>query len=194
VKPRPLLLAGGSASRFGSQKLLADFHGAPLVAHAARRLAEGTGSMVLAVIPLGSEELREVLEPLGCEVLESDRCLLGLGGSLSAAVEASAQADGWIVALGDMPLVPVAAIRAVARSIEEGAWIAAPVHEGRRGHPVGFAHGLYAQLSALRGDEGARAVVREHAGRLVRIPCDEAGVLADVDTPGQLEALREGRP
>lgn len=193
MKPRPLLLAGGSASRFGSQKLLADFRGAPLVAHAARRLAEGTGSTVLAVIPLGSEGLRAVLEPLGCEVLESDRCSRGLGGSLSAAVEASAQAQGWIVALGDMPLVPVPAIRAVGRAIEEGAWVAAPVHLGQRGHPVGFAHGLYAQLSTLRGDEGARAVVREHAARLVRIPCHEAGVLADVDTPGELDALRNGR-
>lgn len=191
MRPRPLLLAGGRASRFGSQKLLADFHGAPLVAHAARRLAEGCGSAVLAVVPLGAAGLREVLEPLGCEVLESDRCALGLGGSLSAGVEASAEAPGWIVALGDMPLVPPAAIRGVARAIEEGALLAAPVHQGQRGHPVGFARELFGELVALREDIGAREVLRQHGDRLVRVPTEDAGVLADVDTAAQLESLRK---
>lgn len=190
MRPRPLLLAGGRASRFGSQKLLADFHGAPLVAHAARRLAEGCGATVLAVVPLGAPGLREALEPLGCEVLESDRCALGLGGSLSAGVEASAEAPGWIVALGDMPLVPPAAIRGVARAIAEGALLAAPVHEGRRGHPVGFGRELFGELAALREDIGAREILRRHGDRLVRLPTDDAGVLSDVDTAAQLQALR----
>ena len=190
MKARPLLLAGGASSRFGSQKLLADFRGAPLVAHAARRLAEGTGSTVLAVVPIGAAALRAVLEPLGCEILESDRCALGLGGSLSAGVEASAAAGGWIVALGDMPLVPVEAIRAVALALGGGAFIAAPVHQGQRGHPVGLSRDLYGELTALREDAGAREVVRRHAVRLVGLPCDDPGILADVDTPEALEALR----
>ena len=186
MKPRPLLLAGGAASRFGSQKLLADFRGVPLVAHAARRLAEGCGERVLAVVPLGAAALRQALEPLGCEVLESDRCALGLGGSLSAAVEASAPAAGWIVALGDMPRVPIEAIRAVARAVEEGAFIAAPVHDGRRGHPVGFSRDLYEELVALREDVGARDVLRRHAARVVTFPTSDARIHLDIDTPDQL--------
>lgn len=189
MKPRPLLLAGGSASRFGSQKLLADFRGAPLVAHAARRLTEGTGATVLAVIPLGSAALREVLEPLGCEVLESDRCAQGLGGSLSAAVEASAQASGWIVALGDMPLVPVQTIAEVTRAIEEGAFIAAAVHDGRRGHPVGFSRDLYDELVALRGDAGAREVLKSHRDRIVAIDAADPGIFTDIDTTTDLDRL-----
>lgn len=189
MSARPLLLAGGTASRFGSQKLLAPFRGAPLVAYAARRLAEGCGGTVLAVIPVGEAALRGVLEPLGCEVLESDRCALGLGGSLSAGVEASAEAGGWIVALGDMPLLPVAAIREVARAIENGAFIAAVEQRGRRGHPVGFSRDLYGELVALRSDIGAREVVRRHGARMVRIECGEPGIFADVDTADDLKAL-----
>ena len=189
MRTRPLLLAGGSASRFGSQKLLTDFRGAPLVSHAARRLAEGCGAPVLAVVPLGAAALREALDALGCEVLESDRCALGLGGSLSAGVQASAAAAGWIVALGDMPLVPVEAIRAVARAVEEGAFIAAPVHGGQRGHPVGFSRDLYDELAALREDVGAREVLRRHAARVVTIPAADSGILFDVDTRDDLNGL-----
>lgn len=186
MRPRPLLLAGGSATRFGSQKLLADFRGAPLVAHAARRLAEGSGATVLAVVPVGATALRAVLEPLGCEVIESDRTALGQGGSLAAAVEASAEAGGWIVALGDMPLVPAAAIRDVTRAIEEGAFIAAPVHDGRRGHPVGFSRDLFGELTALREDFGAREILQRHRDRVLLLPCSDAGILADIDTPADL--------
>jgi molybdenum cofactor cytidylyltransferase len=189
VRARPLLLAGGASSRFGSQKLLADFRGAPLVAHAARALAEGTGSIVLAVVPLGAHELRSVLEPLGCEVLESDRCALGLGGSLSAGVEASADSAGWIVALGDMPLVPVAAIRDVSRAIENGAFIAAPEFGGRRGHPVGFSRDLYDELVALREDVGAREVLKRHRSRIVVVPCADRGILTDIDTRDDLQGF-----
>jgi molybdenum cofactor cytidylyltransferase len=189
VRPRPLLLAGGRASRFGSQKLLADFRGAPLVAHAARRLAEGAGERVLAVVPLAAAELRTVLEALGCEVIESDRCALGLGGSLSAGVEASAGAGGWIVALGDMPLVPVEAIRDVTRAIAAGAFIAAPEFERRRGHPVGFSRDLHDELVVLREDVGARSVLQRYRNRIVLVHCTDDGILADVDTPTDLESL-----
>jgi molybdenum cofactor cytidylyltransferase len=189
VRPRPLLLAGGASSRFGSQKLLADFRGAPLVAHAARRLAEGCGSTVLAVVPLGAAALRAVLEPLGCEVLESDRCVLGLGGSLSAGVEASAGSGGWIVALGDMPLVPVDAIREVTRAIENGALIAAPESEGQRGHPVGFSRDLHDELVGLREDVGAREVLQRHRNRIVLVPSASHGILADIDTRADLDSL-----
>ena len=194
MKPRPLLLAGGRGSRFGAQKLLADFRGAPLLAHAARRLAEGAGSTVLAVIPLGSAALRQVLEPLGCEVLESDRCAHGLGGSLSAAVEASVQAAGWIVALGDMPLVPVRAIADVTRVIEEGAFIAAPFHDGRRGHPVGFSRELGDELVALRADVGAREVLQRHRARIVAIAAADPGIFTDIDTTADLARLRGQTP
>ncbi len=188
MSARAILLAGGASSRFGSPKLLAEFRGAPLVAHAARRLAEGAGR-VLAVIPLGATALRTVLEPLGCEVLETDRAALGLGGSLSAGVEASAGAAGWIVALGDMPLVPVAAIRDVARAIEQGAFIAAAAQGEHRGHPVGFCRDLYGELVTLRDDIGAREVVGRHRRRLVLAECGDPGIFADVDTPDDLAAI-----
>jgi molybdenum cofactor cytidylyltransferase len=122
-------------------------------------------------------------------VLESDRCGLGLGGSLSAGVEASADSEGWIVALGDMPLVPVEVIRDVSRAIENGAFIAAPELDGRRGHPVGFSRDLYDELVELREDVGARQVLGRHGHRVVIVPCADAGILNDVDTPLALKQL-----
>jgi molybdenum cofactor cytidylyltransferase len=191
---RGILLCGGASARFGANKLLETIPGAegegPIAARAARNLVAGTGR-VLALIPLGAAQLRGVLEPTGCEIVESDRTARGMGASLAAAVAASDRAEGWIVALGDMPLILPSTIRAVAQALAEGALIAAPVASGSlmRGHPVGFAAALRAELVALDGDTGARSVVERHRDRVRHIPVDDPGIYVDLDTREQLAAL-----
>ena len=181
-----LLLCGGASRRFGRNKLLEGDD--PLAARAARNLMAGTGR-VLAVLPVGEAALRAALEPLGCEVLETDRTARGMGASIAAGVKASAEAAGWIVALGDMPLVRPDTIRRVRRALEEGAPLAAPFTEGRRGHPVGFAAELAAELMALDGDVGARELIARHGERLERLQIDDPGIFVDVDTREDLERL-----
>jgi molybdenum cofactor cytidylyltransferase len=179
-----LLLCGGSASRFGSDKLLAG--DPPLAVRAARRLLDGAGH-ALAVIPLGKPRLRAALEAAGCEILETDRSARGMGASLAAGVEAAARHDGWIVALGDMPRVDAKTVIAVRRALEGGALLAAPFDAaGRRGHPVGFSATLRAELVALDGDHGARDVVERHAARIERIVTADPGIFIDIDTPRDL--------
>ena len=193
---RGLLLCGGKSSRFGSDKLLVRHprgdgdpaSAEPLVAHSARNLIEGAGN-ALAVIPLGATELRRALESAGCDILETKDTQRGLGASLAAGVAASTGARGWIVALGDMPFIRAATIAAIRAAIEGGALIAAPVlaGTGKRGHPVGFSAPLESELSALDGDEGARSIITKHRASLVALPVDDAGILADIDTPGDLQ-------
>jgi molybdenum cofactor cytidylyltransferase len=186
-----LLLCGGASRRFGGNKLLAPVGepAMPMAQRSARNLFAGSGS-VLAVIPPGADALRALLEPLGCEILESDRTALGIGASLAAGVEASREAGGWIVALGDMPFILPASIAAVRSALEAGALLAAPVdaRSGERGHPVGFGRALGPELMALRTDEGARAVVAAHRDALARVPVDDRGIFLDIDTPGDLAA------
>lgn len=195
---RGLLLCGGSSTRFGSNKLLAAIPGSDppeaVVVRAARHLREGVGA-VLAVIPLGAAALRAALEPQGCEVLETDRAARGMGASLAAGIAATDRADGWIVALGDMPLVMPATSAAVRAALESGATLAAPVarSDGARGHPVGFSAALRAELLALDGDLGAREVVARHRAGLRAIACDDPGIFVDLDTPAQLAALAPRR-
>ncbi len=188
---RGLLLCGGASTRFGANKLLAPMpDGAGCVAaRAARNLIDGAGN-ALAVVPPGDRALRAALEALGCEVVESDRTARGMGASLAAAVAASDRADGWIVALGDMPLIAPRTIAAVRLALEAGAQIAAPVSaDGVRGHPVGFLASLRPGLVALDGDAGARELIARHRSALRALRSDDPGILLDLDTPAQLAAL-----
>ena len=189
-----ILLCGGAGRRFGVNKLLAGEE--PIAARAARNLKEGAGN-VLAVIPLRRPKLRRVLEAEGCAILETDRTPEGMGASLAAAIAATAGAEGWIVALGDMPLVDPRTIETVARALERGAPMAAPYDRGgRRGHPVGFSKALREELLELGGDVGARDVLARHADMVERIITDDPGIFVDIDTKEDLEELghRSARP
>ena len=192
---RGVLLCAGASSRFGGPKLLAPIRHPATGAEqqvavlAARHLLEGCGN-ALAVIRPGDGNLREALAACGCDVIESARSRNGMGESLADAIEHARGADGWVVALGDMPFISPRTIALVRAQLEIGALIAAPVDaSGRRGHPVGFGSNLREELLRLRGDTGARLVVSHHHDELVPVPVDDDGIFFDIDTP---EALARG--
>jgi len=109
-----------------------------------------------------------------------------LSDYIACGVQAAADADGWIVALADMPWISPGTIAAVADALRVGAEIAAPRWRGERGHPVGFARAYGPLLAALTGDEGARAIVAARQWTLTPVDVDDAGAVRDVDHPADL--------
>jgi len=180
-----LLLAAGSAKRFGSNKLLHLLpHGVPIAVQAARHLKPEV-DRVFAVVRSQSD-LSEQLKREDCEIVVCEQADEGMGASLACAVQATADATGWLVALADMPWISAATIERVGAAVTAGAPVAAPFYRGERGHPVGFSASCYSALAALTGDEGAKAIVGAHRDRMVRIDVADAGILRDVDTPADL--------
>ncbi|MCC6535772.1 MAG: nucleotidyltransferase family protein [Burkholderiales bacterium] len=187
-----ILLAAGRGSRFGGDKLLAPLAGGtPLGVQAARSLKAVFGDTVAVVRP-EDDALARLLRAAGVEVLACPDAHLGMGSSLAHGVRARSDADAWVVALADMPLVRSDTLVRIAAALRAGALIAAPCYRGERGHPVGFAASLGARLAALSGDVGAREVVQAERAGLVLVEVDDAGVLADIDTQAELASVARG--
>jgi len=181
-----LLLAAGSASRFGADKLSHPLpHGVAIAAQSARQLRAEVDRLIAAVKP-GVESLSEMLREEGCEVVVCQRAAEGMGASLACAAQAAGTAQGYIVALADMPFIRRTTIAAVRAALESGAPLAAPYFHTRRGHPVGIGGSFHDQLMRLGGDEGARGLIVENETRLVKIPVGDPGVIRDIDTPDDL--------
>lgn len=181
-----ILLAAGQGSRFGSDKLLHPLaDGTPMGVAAARNLLAAL-PRTLAVVADAHGELARLLEAEGIRVIGNPRAPEGMGTSIACGVAASADADGWVIALGDMPRVPPSVIRRVVAALAQGADLVAPVCHGRRGHPVGFAARHGPALQRLEGDRGARGLLAAHAASLQLLETDAAGVVFDIDTPGSV--------
>lgn len=183
-----ILLAAGRSSRFGSDKLLHPLaDGTPMAVAAARKLRAAC-PRTLAVVRPGGEALSALLKAEGCEVVISEASIQGMGHSLADGIRAAPDAPGWLIALADMPFIAPATCRAVADALIRGASIALPTYEGKRGHPVGFDRGWYADLTALTGDAGARTILAAHREQIQSIPLDDPGIFRDVDAPQDLDS------
>lgn len=186
MKVVAILLAAGSATRFGSDKLLHALpHGIAIAAQAARHLKAELGRIIVPVRP-GSTPLAALLEAEGCEIVICENASDGMGASLACAVRAAGDAEGYLVALADMPFIRSSSIAAVRDALAGGAPLAAPYFRGRRGHPVGLSATFRAELEILRGDEGAKQILSAHQSNIVKVPVGDPGVLRDIDTPGDL--------
>jgi molybdenum cofactor cytidylyltransferase len=178
-----VLLAAGSAVRFGGDKLMAALDGTPLAVRALEHLTAAVDEIVAVVRP-GDVVLADSLRGQGARVTVCPRAAEGMGVSLAWGVRAAPAAAAWIVALADMPWIRAETIASVANALRSGATIAAPEYRGTRGHPVGFSRALYGELAALSGDEGAKALLEGHP--ISRVAVDDPGALRDVDTPSDL--------
>jgi molybdenum cofactor cytidylyltransferase len=181
-----LLLAAGSATRFGSDKLQHPLpHGVAIAVQSARHLKSEISRVIAVVRDAGGETAR-ALAAEGCEIALCANAADGMGASLACGALAAGAADGYLVALADMPFVRRSTIAAVRDALAGGALLAAPYFRSRRGHPVGFAGTLRGELEALAGDEGAKHVVERHAAQLRKVPVGDPGAIRDIDRPADL--------
>ncbi len=189
-----LLLAAGRSRRFGSDKLLYRLPDGRSLVQASLAPLSAAAERTLVLVRPGPSPLHAHLVAEGIPYLEVPEADLGMGTTLAYGIRATAEAGGWLVGLADMPCIdPATAVR-IAHALRCGARMAAPVHLGRRGHPVGFAAACYAELAALHGDQGARALLHGPWAPLEVIEVDDPGCLLDIDTPQDLAGLRLARP
>ncbi len=191
MKIRGILLAAGYSKRFGSNKLLQALPpggpdaGVPIALASAKHLLEILPDSIAVVRPR-AQKLAALLRDAGCNTVVCRNAAEGMGTSLAAGVRAAEDAEGWVVALADMPFIRPETIRAVVSAVKSGATIAAPSYRGQRGHPVGFGKACLEELSALAGDNGARELLSRHADALALRETDDPGVLRDIDRPSDL--------
>jgi molybdenum cofactor cytidylyltransferase len=183
-----ILLAAGSGSRFDpsglQNKLLQTTASGDKVVVAAAKTLRSTLPSVLAVVRRGHDQVATELTALGCDVVICNDADQGMGVSLVHALQQRQEADGWIIALGDMPYVLPSTVVALHDALQKGADITVPMHQDRRGNPVGFSNLHLAELLQLQGDRGARGLLQSHPVKTVMVK--DAGIHHDIDTPEDL--------
>lgn len=186
-----VLLAAGGGRRFGSpgEKLLAPLGGRPIVAWALEAvLAAGIEPVVVVEGAVRLEQLVGELTQGSAAVVCNRSWASGQGSSLRTGLDwcAERSVQAAVVGLGDQPLVGAMAWRRVAETTV--APVVTATFAGRRRPPVRLDRSVW-PLLAQSGDEGARALMRQHPDLVAEVPC--AGDPVDIDTPDDLAAAEE---
>lgn len=188
-----VLAAGRSTRMGGSNKLLAEIGGRPLIRIAVEAALASRARPVIVVTGHERERVEAALAGLPVRLVHNPDFAQGLGSSLRAGIAAvPAEADGAIVCLGDMPQVDAALIDRLIAAFapEAGALAVVPTIDGRRGNPVLWSRRFFPDLIAIEGDIGARHLISRYGEAVVEVAVTGKGALVDVDTPDALRGVK----
>ncbi|MBI2964229.1 MAG: nucleotidyltransferase family protein [Deltaproteobacteria bacterium] len=190
--PSGAILAAGSARRMRADKLLLDLAGTPIVRRIAEQaLAAELGELLVIVRAENSAAVAAALRPLAVRIVANARAEQGMGTSIAlAAASLRPQAEALLLLQGDQPLVGRDMLEALVARWRSGAGAFVASRFGDLvTTPVLFARELFAELRALDGDRGAKAVLERHRerGAVIDFPAWRG---ADVDTPEDYRRVR----
>lgn len=182
--------AAGASRRMGTPKPLLPFGDGTVAGSVVDALVAGGAGEVALVAAPGDRELAAWGRERGLTVAVNPAPERGMLSSIRCGVDALGGAGdlarrrvALLVTPADLPALAAATVERVVRALSGGAPLAVPVHAGRRGHPLGIAPSLVAEVAELDLGEGLRQLLRLHAGEVVEVQVDDAGAVHDVDTP-----------
>lgn len=186
-----VVMAAGSSSRFGANKLLAPFQGKPLYQWALAAVPEGVFSAVCVVT--GYEPVAALAKEKGFLPVWNDRPEEGVSRTIRLGLQELAHCHGVLFMTADQPLLTRQTVQRLAEVFREtpDAIVAVSAH-GKRGNPCLFPQALLPELLALEGDTGGARVIKAHPDRLRLIEV-AAAELADCDTAKALRDLEQTR-
>jgi molybdenum cofactor cytidylyltransferase len=185
------VLAAGTSSRMGRNKLTAPVNAKPMIRHAVEAALTAGLDPVIVVTGHDAAAVRGALGGASVRFVQNDHFADGLSTSLRAGIGAvPGDCDGAMVLLGDMPGIGPALIGRLRDAFAPGRAICVAVARGQRGHPVLWGRQFFAEMLELDGDAGARSLMASHADQLCEVEAGDDAPLADIDTSEALAAYR----
>lgn len=184
-----IVLAAGSATRFGSSKQLAEWNGEKLVQRATAVATQSCGPRTILVAGHDWNAVRSACTPFSGYFLINEKHQAGIGTSLAQAVRSIRHAaTAIVVLLADQPRVNA---EHVATLIEHWSGderdIVASTYANTRGVPALFARASFDKLCALKGDQGARKLLDDSEFAVHHVEFQDAAT--DIDTVADLARL-----
>jgi CTP:molybdopterin cytidylyltransferase MocA len=188
-----VILAAGRGARLGADKALVDLGGCTAVERLVQSFQAAGCAPILVVRQRGSAALPPGL-PAEVVAVESAEMIESLRGGLRR-LEADPPAAVLVTPIDHAMVRPgtIAALRVELDACDGAPAVVLPICRGRPGHPVLFPADLVPELAAIRGDMGARDILRAAAARVHLLPLEGERALIDLDTPGDWADWRAKR-
>lgn len=184
-----ILMAAGIGRRFGSNKLLAPFHGRPLWEYAWERAVEAKKELGIQVLMVsGYQPLLQAPEVIP---VCNDLPLLGASHTVRLGVK-EAEKLGMqyaVFMVSDQPMLKTSSLKRLIEAREPGK-IVCLSKDGHAGNPVVFHRDFFPELLALTGDRGGKMVMHRHMDAVKWVEADKMSELTDIDTAASADAVQ----
>ncbi len=184
-----VLMAAGYGSRFGENKLLADFMGKPLISHALDAIPKSAFKRIVVVSQYPA--ILRMAEKAGFIAVENTDPSAGVSHTISLGLNALGEVDAAMFMVADQPCLQQDTIKALIEYYHARPGHIFSVGYGkRRGNPTIFPRFLFPELLSLSGDNGGSRVIKAHEDILLLYQVERDIELRDVDCKQELEKLK----
>ena len=186
-----VVLAAGSSTRMGRNKLFFDLDGETLLRRVVRRAIDAGLDPVLVVVGHEGARARAELAGLPCTPIDNPDHALGINRSLRTGIShVPERARAAVVMLADMPFVTSRMVAAlVARYRGSTAPLVISAYGDVNAPPMLYDRRLFPELQRMEGEGCGRQVVRRHRHEAVALSWPSAA-LQDIDVPDDYERIR----
>jgi molybdenum cofactor cytidylyltransferase len=189
-----IILAAGSASRYGAPKQMLPFGDTTTLGQILRTISAAPFYQIVLVLGANADQVQRSLPDFEApvDVIRNPCWQEGLSTSMQAGLQALSQkVDAAMMVLADQPLLSTKLLKSLLiAQAQTDARIVAPEYQGQRRNPVLFHRSLFPALLAVSGDQGGRSVIAAHESELVTLPWDKAADFQDIDTPTDYAQVR----
>lgn len=186
-----VVLAAGSSTRLGQPKQLAPIAGRPALAYTLDALRASRIDRIALVLGYAADEIAAALDLKGICVVRNDAYPEGQSTSVIAGIKSLGDdVTAALMVVGDQPLLAPTVVDAIVHAYDEtGGPFIVPLYEGEWGNPVLIARATWPLLENLKGDTGARPILRKHMDMVLEVPVP-GSLLDDIDTPEDYACIR----
>jgi molybdenum cofactor cytidylyltransferase len=190
-----VILAAGTSSRMGEAKQLLRLGETTLLDQVTENVRGSRVDEIVLVLGHQAETIKQSIATKSLKVLVNDSYGQGMGTSLRTGLSGlSSGVDAALIVLADQPFVRSATFdQIIDRYRQTSAQIVIPTYKGFRGNPVLLDRSVFADVMALQGDIGCRAIFGNHLEGIVKIPVEDVGILLDLDSKDDVARLQNFR-
>lgn len=188
-----VVLAAGLSSRMnGTNKLLEEINGIPVIVYTLQNILQSKARPVILVVGNSADSIRNALSKTNLTDIDIVSCPtyeMGLSHSLRTGITAlPPHIEGAVICLADMPFIRPGDIDRLISGFNpaENHFIVIPTHKGRRGNPVLCGKEVFPHIMNLEGDKGASQIWPYHEKSILEVEITHGGIFIDIDSPSDL--------
>jgi len=174
-----ILLAAGTSQRYGTNKMLANLLGKPLIDYILSNIPIERFDECITVV--SNDEVLDRVKPYNMKIVYNDNPDRGIGSSIRLGIEALSNVDACMFCVSDQPMLTTKTITDMIDNYQEGT-IYSLSHESERGNPVIFPSSVLDELANLKKGEFGTKVIYSHKDILVLHETNDETQLIDIDT------------
>ena len=185
-----VILAAGLASRMGQAKQLLTFNKKTIIENIIEEAIASEKGDVFVILGAYQKEISKVISDYTIQIVFNENFKTGMASSIASAIEKIESYDGVLILLGDQIFTTQKVISNIFQKHEQTgrSIVKSDYGNGSGGAPVFFEKRYFEDLKKLKGDEGAKKIVKQNLEEVVDFHFPKGAL--DIDTPSDYEKLK----